>query len=981
MGLKLEKGLRHQTEAINRVNKVFENVNIINKTYKYANPLVDLSSNTLLQNIKDLNKDLPFSLRGKIDIEDYLNLDIKMETGTGKTYVYIKMIYELNKNYGIHKFIILVPSIPIKLGTIKFLESDETINHFKDQYGKTIDLCVLNAKKGNKSKDAFPSSVRAFVEQSELLQDRITILVANMHLFKEGNGALLTKSYSSVVEDFDVPADAISATNPFLIIDEPHRISKDNKTFKFINERIKPQCIIRFGATFPEIKKGKNVEKDYHNLIYNLGSCEAFNDNLVKGVSVKYINSPDGNNKKVKILGLENKKKARLELITEKTKKTFELEKDDSLKQIDDSFENITIEGIGKTLFLSNGQELSVGNEIYTDIYSTSYQRVMIQNALDSHFKTERDNFKRKDKIKTLALFFIDDIDSYRENKQNPVPTYLKDIFEELLENKIKKELTNIDEEDSNEVLYKQYLEETLKNISVQGAVHGGYFSKDNNDSDDAIADEVRQILVDKDETLSIYKKNGKFNTFRFIFSKWTLKEGWDNPNIFTICKLRSSGSEISKLQEVGRGLRLPVNESLSRISNEQFYLNYIVDFTEKDFANKLVNEINGDYIENTKLSDNAIETLAKVLGKTAKEVFIELLTKDYIDYDKNILVENRENLFNEYPDLTVGLKGRKVINENNKTDLPKAKIRVNKFKELKELWELLNRKYFISYQDINPDDIMISILQILHEGVQGTSILTSHENTLINNNGTISLSEDTNKEYEVKQDYMPYNVFLDKIYKSTNIPINIIHKALVEYNNNNKLKDEFFNTNTLAILISKINDWKYKTLFGKFKYSSTSLSREDNALTDSLGNPKVEVEGTLGVSYSDKKPSDDYLYDICLYDSELEKKNITTDNDEVIVFGKIPKSSIRIPLVGGGTYSPDFMYVVKRDNDIREINLVIETKDYETEDKIPLDQRFEINCAREFFNRLQEDNYNVQYKIQLRTTQMLDIIKNLSSQ
>ncbi len=975
MGLKLEKGLRHQNEAINRINKVFDGVNIIDNNVKFANPLVDLSSNTLVENIKNLNKDLPFSMRGKIGFDDYLNIDIKMETGTGKTYVYTKMIYELNKNYGIHKFIILVPSLPIKLGTIKFLQASETINHFRDQYGKSIDLCILNAKKSNKTKDAFPSAVRSFVEHSELLKDRITVLIVNMHLFKEGNGAMLTKSYSSVVEDYDIPAEAISATKPFLIIDEPHRISRSNKTFKFVEEKIKPQCIVRFGATFPEIKEGKITRIDYQNLIYNLGSCEAFNDNLVKGVSVKYINSPDGNNKRVKLLSLINKQKAKLELITENSKRTFELEKNDSLKQIDDSFENITIDGIGKTLLLSNGQELSIGNEIYTDIFSTSYQSVMIQNALDSHFKTEKENFKRKDKIKTLALFFIDDIDSYRENRQNPVPTYLKDIFEKLLSDKIKRELQNIDETDEDELLYKDYLNATLENIP---ACHGGYFARDNSDSDDAIAEEIEQILIKKDETLSLYKKNGKYNTFRFIFSKWTLKEGWDNPNIFTICKLRSSGSEISKLQEVGRGLRLPVNDVLSRISNEQFYLNYIVDFTEKDFANRLVAEINGDYEENVSLSTSIIEDLAEKIGKSTNDTFIELLTKGYIDMDKNIIIEKRDELFNEYPDLTIGLKARKIINANTSKDLPKAKIRADKYEEIKELWELLNRKYFISYKDINPEDIMISLLQILNEGIEGTSILTTHENRIVNEGNSVSLSEDSSREYEIKQNHMPYNVFLNKIYQSTNIPIKIIHKALVEYNNNKELKDDFFNTNTMINFITKINEWKYNMLFGRFKYTSTELSGEETALTDTEGKPKYEAEGVLGVSYSDKKPGDNYLYDICLYDSELEKKNITTTNDKVIVFGKIPARSIRIPLIGGGTYSPDFMYVVEKDDKVKEVNLVIETKDYETEDKIPSDQRFEINCAREFFNKLQEDNYNVQYKVQLRTTQMIDIIKNL---
>ena len=154
---------------------------------------------------------------------------------------------------------------------------------------------------------------------------------------------------------------------------------------------------------------------------------------MVKGVKIRYLDSPSGINIKIKVLGLENKKVARLEVITEKNKKTYELEKGDSLKQIDDSFENIVIESIGKTLLLSNGQELNVGSEIYADIYSISYQSIMLENALDVHFVTEKENFKRKDKIKTLALFFIDDIDSYRENVLNPQTTYLKDIFEKIL--------------------------------------------------------------------------------------------------------------------------------------------------------------------------------------------------------------------------------------------------------------------------------------------------------------------------------------------------------------------------------------------------------------------------------------------------------------------------------------------------------------------------------------------------------------------
>ena len=975
MGLKLERSLRHQTEAVDRINKVFENVPIINNSIKYANPIINLTSNILLSNVKQLNETLPYSLKGRVSIDNYLNIDIKMETGTGKTYVYTKAIFELNKNYGIHKFIILVPSLAIKIGTTNFINAKETISHFKDQYDKTIDLYVLNAKRNNKKgKDTFPSSIRNFVETSELMKNRISVLLVNMQLFKDNS--LLTKDYASTVEDYSIPSEAINATKPFIIIDEPHRFSKGNKTFEFIENAIKPQCIIRFGATFPDIKNGKETKKDYHNLIYNLGSCEAFNQNLVKGVTVKYLDSPSGNNKKIKILELKNKKTARLELITENTKKTIELEKGDSLKQVDNSFENIYIDGIGKTLLLSNGQELNKGSEIYADIYSTSYQTVMIENALDAHFETEKKNFKRKDKIKTLALFFIDDIDSYRENKQNPQQTYLKDIFEKILKNKIEKELNKINENDPDELLYKKYLTATLNDLSK---CHGGYFAKDNNDSDDNIAEEINNILINKEETLSIYKKNGEFNTFRFIFSKWTLKEGWDNPNVFTIAKLRSSGSENSKIQEVGRGLRLPVNDNMSRISDEQFYLNYIVDFTEKDFAEKLINEINGDVIENRVITEEQINNLAVSIGKTAKEVFIKLLQKDYIDIDKNIITMNREKMFNEFPELNIGLKAGKIINKNNHI-IHKAKIRKNKFNELKELWEILNRKYFISYSTIKEDEVVKKLVEILESDVEGIPELVSYQNKIKTNEYGAFIIKEAGTEYAVYQENIPYNIFLKKICNSTNIPIKIIHKSFIEFNKSKPITKSFFNNNTLINFINKINNWKQVMLFGKIKYSSTVLENKETALTDKQGNPKeYVVDGSLGVGYSESdRPSPKYLYDICLYDSDLEKKNITLNNDEVVVFGKIPSRSIRIPLINGASYSPDFMYIIKKGDGTKEINLVIETKNYKTEDEIPLDQKYKIKCAKIFFKQLEEDGYNVKYRVQISNTQITNLIKNL---
>lgn len=974
MGLKLEKGLLHQQRAIECINAVFEDVLITKSSMSYANPTIPIYSDKLRENINKLIKVLPAAYRKNAEIDDYINIDIKMETGTGKTYVYTQTIYELNKNYGMNKFIILVPSIAIKLGTINFIRSEDTRKHFYDQYGKEIDLFVLDASKGNKkSKENFPSSIREFVATSRLLTNRISVLVVNMQLFKDNS--MLTKDYSGVVEGFYNPTAALNATKPIIIMDEPHRFSKDNKTFEYIRNKIKPQCIIRFGATFPDVKNGKLITKDYHNLIYNLGSCDAFNQNLVKGVKVKYLESSNGKNIKIKLLETESKKKARFQVISENNKKTYELERGDSLKILDESFENIFIDGIGKDVFLSNGQILNYGSEIFADVYSTSYQEAMLKDALNAHFEIEKQNFKRDYKIKSIALFFIDDIDSYRENKDNPKPTYLRDIFEKLLKNKIKDELNSIDLNNKNEILYKEYLEESLHHISK---THGGYFSRDNVDSDENIAKEIEQILIKKEETISIYRKDGQFNTFRFIFSKWTLKEGWDNPNVFTIAKLRSSGSEVSKIQEVGRGLRLPVNEKMSRISDEQFYLNYIIDFTEKDFANKLIKEINGEFTENVKISDEQLMNLADKLGMSADDLFVQMLSEKYIDRNRNIMTENREELFAKYPELSAGLQTGKVILMNTQRDL-KTKVKPEKFAELKNLWRVLNQKYMLMYEPIKDEELEEGLLKILNSRIKGTSEFVSVGTTVgFGDYGAYIVHEPVVVYGAVEE--LPYNQFLNKIYQSTNIPIRIIHKSLCKYHKTNPLDDTFFNLNTMINFINAINQWKINTLYGKFTYAKSKITTNKTALTDETGNMiDLVPQANLGMFKSEDKPSDKYLYELCMYDSELEKKNITTTIEDVVVFGKIPSSSIRIPIMNGATYSPDFMYVIKKRDGSKELNLVIETKDYKNENEVPSDQQFKINCARRFFDKLKEDGVEVKFRTQLKNDQIITIIKELT--
>ncbi|EMF45554.1 Type III restriction-modification system StyLTI enzyme res [Planococcus halocryophilus Or1] len=313
MELILKKNLQHQTEPIEKLGSIF-----INGVYKprksIENPIIDINTPYLHQAIKNFQAELPSSLQGTgQNNKSYLNIDIKMETGTGKTYVYTKSIYELNKLYGFKKFIIVVPSLAIKAGTENFIKNQNNINHFKNvcQYNGEIKLQTIEGSKRKKgAKNYMPGGIREFVTSSSAQKNTIEVLLVNMqHLRESKTGILVRDDYDSHIEGFYKPIDAIAATRPIVIIDEPHRFNRDNVTFKFIEEQIKPQMIVRFGATFPEkfIGKGKNrVEvKDYQNLIHDLNIHKSFEQNLIKGVAKEHVESPNQKEEIFKILALK----------------------------------------------------------------------------------------------------------------------------------------------------------------------------------------------------------------------------------------------------------------------------------------------------------------------------------------------------------------------------------------------------------------------------------------------------------------------------------------------------------------------------------------------------------------------------------------------------------------------------------------------------------------------------------------------------
>lgn len=995
MELILESSLPHQQRAVDAIAEVFKDTWIKSPVQYYANPEITIYHDGVGNNIRRVQSDnkIPSENGGYTHEPTCLNLDIKMETGTGKTYVYTQTMYELHKCYGINKFIVAVPTLPIKAGARQFMEDEYVKRHFRDVcgYDAEIDLLTLEPpKKKTKGRQYFPAAVSEFVKGSCRDTKKIYVLLVNMQLLRIAKNYILNRDdYGSVVEGFYRPYDALKATRPFIIIDEPHKFSRDQKSFEVIQSEIAPQCIIRFGATFPEtvIGKGKKkqVIKDYQNLLYDLNACQSFNQGLIKGVAKEHFEPVSKKDEKIKLVSTKKGDVAGFHhIFADAPTRVYQLGVNDSLSQIADELNGLSITAIDKnSVELSNGQIKTVGEEMDVNIFMNSYQEQMLKLALERHFETERHNFSgRTFKIKTLALFFIDDITSYRKGEDGKKP-YILETFERLLKEKLKNTISKLSD---TEAEYRKYLEASLNNIR---ACHAGYFAQDNSSSDEEIGKEVNDILNGKKQLLSFTDKDGQPMLRRFLFSKWTLKEGWDNPNVFTIAKLRSSGSDISKLQEVGRGLRLPVDECGNRISNEEFTLNYIVDFTEADFAKKLIEQINSEVPSSVVLSLETIQKVAQKIGKDGNLLLAELLTKKYIaaiDGGFSIVSENKAKFFDEYPMFKSGLDSGKVKDRNTRATKT-VKIRKARFEELKELWNVLNQRYTIHYDiDVN-DNISDALDSIFESGnVFSEQVITSHRDIVSSDGEQMSSSSEKGVQYTINQ-ALPYGSFLKRVSQSTNIPIAEIHEAVLRFSKKHgRIKDTYFNEQAIGAIVQAFSDWKIETLQGRFRYKKTQGAVGATALTYADGSVRDEItQGRIGVKIKEGDAADKYLYDTKAYDSPLELENIEADIDgglsgvaEVVVYGKVPRSSIAIPTIAGGTYSPDFMYVVRKTNGEKELNIVVETKDVENKSTLRGVEDAKIKCAEVFFKNLSAQGYNVHFRTQLNNKKMLQIVKEV---
>ncbi len=988
MKIRLET-LQHQTDALCAINNAFPGMDAMsndsNANYIYANPLI------------------------KHRFRDEANIDIKMETGTGKTYVYTRMMYEFHQKYGLFKFVIAVPSPSIKEGTRNFINSDYAKQHFSEFYENTrIQLNVINAGdfSSRSGRRNFPAQLSEFVEATRQNANQIEVLLVNQ-------GMLHSRSMHH--DDYDQtllggetsPIKAIAATRPVLIIDEPQRFPRGKKFYDDIKE-MEPQLIIRFGATFPESTTGRGKNKiikvDYYRgkPQFNLDAIDSFNQGLVKGIDIYF---PDLPKEQANNLYRVKQAKAR-ELVLSKGNNEYSLKVGEKLADVDSGFEgNITYDG-GTDCELSNGLALSKDMKLIPGTFAENYQDEIISQALECHFKAEEENFLRPNsgnnppKIKTLSLFFIDSISSFRG--ENNKKGWLAKHFEKLLTQKLKKMMDRyemaIDERKKD---YYSFLQATLRSLqSGHQDVYAGYFSEDIGSSNVDIQAEVKDILSNKEKLLSFKDKNGKWITRRFLFSKWTLREGWDNPNVFTIAKLRTSGSETSKIQEVGRGLRLPVDETGHRLTQDEWQsrLSFLVGYDEKDFAEKLVGEINDDSpvrLNHKELTKEMINLIVEERKKTdpkfnSNQLLIDLEAHDVIDrsneFNQQVQIENQkmsgyEALCYFYPELeqrTQVTKGK--VRDKNSQESTAIKLRKQNWQQLSDLWLQLSRRQMIKFDPSVNQNAEIVARNVFNDSDNKIFVLERPQmihQEISNDKNNASVSE---SKSDFKREYltMNYGKFLKILAKETDLPVNLLNNLMISAIKRLKGNTNYINGKTLCNLIktfkNQFND-RIKTSYSyeplDFSASTSIYNAKKHEFVDSI------PANAIGVYQSNSTSDPSYLYDRppLRYDSADPELKILQRSygPKISVFGKLPKQAIKIPRFDNGTTTPDFIFKIEHSNK-KPTYLVIETK---AENKRLGDEQIHI-IQQKYFDQLKETG--VYYQMATSEQEVHDLISKLEN-
>ena len=421
------------------------------------------------------------------------------------------------------------------------------------------------------------------------------------------------------------------------------------------------------------------------------------------------------------------------------------------------------------------------------------------------------------------------------------------------------------------------------------------------------------------------------------------------------------------------------MDEYGNRISTEQFYLTYLVDFSEGKFADSLVSEINADVHSTTNIK-GLLDKVAKARNVDENILFAELLMAGFVDKEFNILPDKYEDMMNIYPEFNTGLQVGKVVNES-KGKKGMVRIRPERFSEIKELWSKINQKYYLQLDEMTDQELLSCVENILDKDIYDKQMIYATERrTQKGKDGQITLKEEI-AGYHALENVVPYNEFLKKIHKETGLPLNIIHEGLVKKNESEPLPQDFFNRATLQRFNNAFQEWLETAFMKRFSYRKLGVDSTETALTDIEGNVKESViQGNVGMMKDDSLtvPSK-FLFDSFVYDSPKERETIErSDIDEVVVFGKIPRKSIQVPLYYGGTTSPDFMYVLKKKNGDYVVNFIVETKDVKKLSGLRDEEKMRIESAKIFFKSMQDDGLNISFEKQLKSDDVVRMIKKL---
>lgn len=979
MKIQFSDSLEYQKEAIDSIVNVFEGQDIAQDNFTvsvqdenigwFENELgignrLDIIAEEIQDNIKkiQINNELTqtnFSQRP-------LNLSVEMETGTGKTYVYLRTIFELNKKYGFTKFIIVVPSLAIKEGVYKSLQITE--EHFKRLYENSIyNYFIYDSQKLDQ--------VRSYATSSN-----IEIMVINIDSFRKSFVDPEKESTANIIHRANdklsghKPIEFIQQTNPIVIIDEPQSVDSTPKSKEAISS-LNPLAILRYSAT----------HKEKLNLVYKLDSVDAYEKELVKQIEVISVMPKDSNNNPyIKLVNASSTKsgisakieidildKGKIKRVAKTVKKGTDLEqltKRELYKGF--SIDEINCEKGKEYITFTTNDILIEKGEAYGDINHDELKRVQIRKTIEEHLNKE---LKLTSKgIKVLSLFFIDKVANYRDYDEegNPIKGKYAIMFEEEYRKLIRKAKYT-----------KLFMDVDVNNIAEE--VHDGYFATDkkkdsngnniyketkgNTQADD---DAYSLIMKDKERLLSFDTK------LRFIFSHSALREGWDNPNVFQICTLNETKSEIKKRQEIGRGLRLAVNQKGERVYGHDINtLTVMVNESYEDFVSNLQKEMEDEegikfgiidkYIFSNIVYEITEGVKAQVGVTDSEKIWNYLKEGKLIDSKGNIqdklkleLKHNTLKLpdeFSKFEQMVVKKLTKFAGNLTNIKDGSKRQeIYLNKERLIsQDFLDLWNRiKYKTTYSvNFDSEKLIEECVKSIQEDlkVNSSTIQVTKAATKIAEEG-VSAKEKTRDFVEIREKVALPDI-LTYLQNETNLTRKTISNILVSCG---KLEDFKKNPSKfmqeVAIIIKRtlstfiVDGIKYEKI-GDEEYAVQEVFKDD------------ELYGYLT---EDIIPSEKSIYNYIKYDSNVEKSfaEKLEDNENVKVYAKLPSSfKIDTPI---GKYNPDWAILIEKNGE-EKLYFVVETKGTNQIALLKDSEKGKIRCAKEHFKALNTDIEAVQ--------------------